>query len=211
MLGIMTRQQMEMYEKFAPVILCMDSTHKTNIYSFKLITLLVPDEFRNGYPVAFCISNEEDENAITVFLNAVKKRSPKTNVKIIMTDDDNSGWNAAQNVYGTDLKQYLCIWHVHRNWRRRIQQHIKDSQHQTEIYFLLCAALQAKSENEFNQYVMALVSKLRDVSPPFLKYFQDFYLCRKEKWAMCYRTGEYCNVNTNMFLESFHNQLKNIY
>lgn len=28
---------------------------------------------------------------------------------------------------------------------------------------------------------------------------------------MCYRTGEYCNVNTNMFLESFHNQLKNIY
>lgn len=129
---------------------------------------MVPDEFRNGYPVAFCISNKEDENAIiTVFLNAVKKRSPKTNVKIIMTDDDNSGWNAAQNVYGTDLKQYLCIWHVHRNWRRRIQQHIKDSQHQTEIYFLLCAALQARSENEFNQYVMALVSKLRDVSPPF--------------------------------------------
>ena len=71
MLGIMTLQQMEMYEKFAPVILCMDSTHKTNIYSFKLITLLVPDEFRNGYPVAFCISNKEDyASFIEIYNNA---------------------------------------------------------------------------------------------------------------------------------------------
>ena len=53
-----------MYEKFAPLILCMDSTHKTNIYSFKLITLLVPDELRHGYPVVFCISSKENEQAI---------------------------------------------------------------------------------------------------------------------------------------------------
>ena len=63
MLAVMTKQQLLMYEKFAPLILCMDSTHKTNIYSFKLITLLVPDEFRHGYPVAFCISNKENEQA----------------------------------------------------------------------------------------------------------------------------------------------------
>ncbi|XP_061184345.1 uncharacterized protein LOC133192343 [Saccostrea echinata] len=162
MLAIMTKQQLTMYEKFAPIILCMDSTHKTNIYSFKLITLLVPDEFRNGYPVAFCISNKEDEKAISIFLQSVKNRSPQTKVKIIMTDDDNSGWNAAQKVYGPDLKQFLCIWHVHRNWRRRIQQHIKESQLQTEIYYLLCSALQTKSENYFNQYIQGLVRKNKE-------------------------------------------------
>ena len=68
MLALMTKQQLDMFEKFGPVILCMDSTHKTNIYSFELITLLVLDEFRHGYPVAFCISYRESKDVISVFL-----------------------------------------------------------------------------------------------------------------------------------------------
>ena len=27
---------------------------------------------------------------------------------------DNTGWNAAQNVFGEDIKHLLCSWHVHR-------------------------------------------------------------------------------------------------
>ena len=57
LLVIMTKQQLHMYEQFGGRILCMDSTHSTKSYSFKLITLMVPDEFRKGYPIAFCISN----------------------------------------------------------------------------------------------------------------------------------------------------------
>ena len=29
-------------------IVCLDSTHKTNQYRFKLLTVVVPDEYRNG-------------------------------------------------------------------------------------------------------------------------------------------------------------------
>ena len=57
LLVIMTKQQLHMYEQFGGRILCMDSTYSTKSYSFKLITLMVPDEFRKGYPIAFCISN----------------------------------------------------------------------------------------------------------------------------------------------------------
>lgn len=39
LLALMTKQQMEMYENFANIILCMDSTHKTNSYSFKVILM----------------------------------------------------------------------------------------------------------------------------------------------------------------------------
>ncbi|XP_048735607.2 uncharacterized protein LOC125651055 [Ostrea edulis] len=211
MLAIMTKQQLDMYEKHAPIILCMDSTHKTNLYSFKLITLLVPDEFRRGYPVAFCISNKENEQAISVFLNAVKSKSPQTKVNILMTDDDNAGWNAAKNVYGSNLEHFLCIWHVHKNWRLKIQQHVKDTEQQAEIYCLLCAAMNAKTETLLNTYCDILVQRLSDINPNLLTYFNNYYLLRKEKWAMCFRKGEYSNVNTNMFLESFHNQLKTIY
>ena len=90
----------------------MYSTDSTNSYSFKLITLMVPDEFRKGYPIAFCISIREDETAIYLFLSAVKKQFPDTKVSIIMTADDNAGWNAARSVYGSGLQQLLCTWHI---------------------------------------------------------------------------------------------------
>ena len=47
-LAIQTEWQKELYEKYASSILCMDSTHGTNAYQFKVITCIVPDEFRNG-------------------------------------------------------------------------------------------------------------------------------------------------------------------
>lgn len=65
-----------MYDKFAIMILCMDSNHKTNINLFNLITLLVFDELRHKYPVAFCMSNKQNDQTISLFLNAVKSKSP---------------------------------------------------------------------------------------------------------------------------------------
>ena len=57
LLGTMTKQQEVMLKKNSDKIICLDSTHSTNQYKFKLITLLVPEEFCKGYPVAHLISN----------------------------------------------------------------------------------------------------------------------------------------------------------
>ena len=43
-----TEFQKELYEMFASTIVCVDSTHKTNCHDFKLITILVPDEYGEG-------------------------------------------------------------------------------------------------------------------------------------------------------------------
>ena len=48
LLVVMTEFQSEMCCKFSHLMLCLDSTHNTNQYGFKLITLVVADEFRNG-------------------------------------------------------------------------------------------------------------------------------------------------------------------
>ena len=133
-----------MFEKFAPVILCGDSTHKTNVYSFKLITLLVLDEFTHGFPVVFCISNRESKDVISVFLNAVKTRDPNTALNDLMTDDDNAGWNAEQKIFGSHKHHFVCHWHVNESWKKKLRQLIKDEKHQAEIYTYLCACLQAK-------------------------------------------------------------------
>ena len=39
-----------LYREFGSTILCIDSTHKTTAYGFKLITLLVADEYHEGEP-----------------------------------------------------------------------------------------------------------------------------------------------------------------
>lgn len=48
LLVLMTSFQAEIFEEFCSKITCVDSTHKTNEYRFKLITIVVPDECCNG-------------------------------------------------------------------------------------------------------------------------------------------------------------------
>ena len=40
--------QAEIFKKYSRKIVCADSTHTTNPYSFKLLSIVVPDEFKNG-------------------------------------------------------------------------------------------------------------------------------------------------------------------
>lgn len=47
-LVLQTKFQMELYRKFCNKILCIDATHSTNAYRFKLITCLVQDDFSKG-------------------------------------------------------------------------------------------------------------------------------------------------------------------
>lgn len=47
-LVLMTGFQYKLFNEFSEKIVCLDSTHRTNQYKHKLVTLLVADEFRNG-------------------------------------------------------------------------------------------------------------------------------------------------------------------
>ena len=47
-LALQTKFQMELYERHASTILCIDSTHGTNQYRFKLISCIVPDDHGKG-------------------------------------------------------------------------------------------------------------------------------------------------------------------
>ena len=51
---------------------CVDDTHGTNSYDFHLTNVLVIDEFGEGYPTAWCLSNRTDLYVQIDFLHAVK-------------------------------------------------------------------------------------------------------------------------------------------
>ena len=48
LLALQTEFQRELYQKYAGRVLCIDSTHGTNAYRYKLITCIVPDHYGQG-------------------------------------------------------------------------------------------------------------------------------------------------------------------
>ena len=66
-LGILTQFERDMLCKCSNVCIYMDATHRTNMSM--LITILVLDDFGEGIPVAWAISNREDAIILVEFLD----------------------------------------------------------------------------------------------------------------------------------------------
>jgi len=190
-------------------IVCLDSTHGTTQYDFYLVTVMVVDDFGEGNPVAFMISNREDEAALTAFFQAIKSRLPDDDYHAshVMTDDANQYYNAWVSVFGTAEKK-LCTWHIDRTWRRALKQHVPQSDEQIEIYHMLRCLLQELNEVDFKHCLSSFMQHINQVAPNFAAYFSH-YCQRTTEWAFCYRIGT--QANTNMYVESFHNVLKTCY
>lgn len=73
MIVIQTSAQVEMAKRFSSSGICCDATHGTNGYDFLLITILAPDEFGEGQPIAWCIANHETEEFLSLFFEKVKE------------------------------------------------------------------------------------------------------------------------------------------
>ncbi|KAJ8968824.1 hypothetical protein NQ314_002086 [Rhamnusium bicolor] len=64
---IMNHYQQEMLMKFGKNIVAIDSTHGLNNYDFLMTTLMVVDEFGEGFPVTYMFSNRHDTHTIILF------------------------------------------------------------------------------------------------------------------------------------------------
>ena len=64
---------------------CVDSTHVTNEYDFNLITVMVIDEYCEGYPASWCTSNREDQLLLIINFVSFKERVGNLSPKWIVT------------------------------------------------------------------------------------------------------------------------------
>ena len=100
LLGIQTEFQRDLLKQFGSEAVCMDSTHGTNHYDFQLTTLLIVDEWGEGVPVAWLVSNHETTAVIVEFLRAVQARCGAITPKVFMSDDADAFFNAWLGVFG---------------------------------------------------------------------------------------------------------------
>ena len=177
-LGIQTKEQLNMFQRNALKIVCLDSTHSTNKYEFKLITLVVPDEYSKGYPVAHLISNREDELTLYYFFEAIKGHCDNVlKINAVMTDDDNTGWAAFRAVFGEDVHHLLCKWHVHRSWRRKLHKIIpQDRELHSELYQDCIILMEEKNTNTFKSLREMFAKTYRSICKEYVDYFEQYYL-----------------------------------
>ena len=83
-LCIQTQFQCDMLKKFGKKCVCIDSTHSTNHYDFPLTTIMIIDEFGEGVPVAYMISNSEVAAVIEAFYESIKSRVGSLELQVFM-------------------------------------------------------------------------------------------------------------------------------
>lgn len=212
MLIILTETQKEVLKKFGDQKLCIDCIYGPNQYNFNLTTILVIDEFGEGYPAAFCISTKIDEVHMMVFFSKLKEVIGCLAPNVFMSDDAPAFWNAWVKIMSSIPKFHLlCKWHVNNNWRKHLKKIDGAQMVKADIYKILHVLLEESDQTQFEFLLNSFLSKLDEepVLHGFKAYFVSHYVPHKKLWAACYRHKVMIhNINV---LEAFHKVLKHVY
>ncbi len=119
--------QKEMAQKFASNGICVDATHGTTGYDFLLTSLVVADEYGEGFPIIWCLSNHEDFTHMCIFYEMVKRNCGVLTPRWIMSDLASQFYNAWVGVMGGKPLRLFCTWHVDKAWQTELRAKVKDT------------------------------------------------------------------------------------
>ena len=145
--------QAEMLKRFGGKVVCVDATHGTNAYDFKLITLIVVDEYGEGFPVAWCITNKEDRVLLIEFFASVRTKCGMVRPLWFMSDMAEQYYLAWVSVFDSTPRKLLCTWHVDRAWRGALQQHVQGMERQAAVYSQLRVLLEELEPDKFTTLI----------------------------------------------------------
>lgn len=168
-----------------------------------LTTVLTVDEFGEGVPIAFLLSNRADTSTPSFFFELVKKRIDFCLEADVFVSDAPDFFNASSKVMKPPKHHLLCVWHVDRNWQKYISQKVEGDRKFNDFVYKQVRCIMETQEQEFKNSIKQVVNHF--CSQDCTKAFGN----RPHLWAFCYHSG--LGINTNMFLESMHKVLKHIY
>jgi MULE transposase domain len=164
-LGMMDSAQcslLKMYGNGDMSVVCTDSTHGTNGYEFLLITLMVLDNNRQGFPVAFLVSNRETENVLSLFFHSIKSRSGAVLCNSFMSDMAPQFLNAWRSVMGSCPHRLFCTWHVDKSFRENSSKFIRnDSERSSWVYKQLRTLMDERDPATFSKHIQLFLQELQ--------------------------------------------------
>ena len=154
-IGLAWSNQVKIMEKCGHLVI-MDSTHKTNCYDWKLITLMIMDNCGVYLPGAQMLLRKEDTRSIKIGLCTISNEIKRWEPRYFIVDDSAIEIKALKEAFpGLDgrpsvncrtykMDIFLCKVHSYRTLKRRVY-HEKARQHQrySEIPFAIPSKRQA--------------------------------------------------------------------
>ena len=141
-----------MVQKFVEKGICVNSTHGTTEYNFLLTTVMVTDEYGEGFLVEWCLSNHEDFTHMCLFFKMLKQNCGVLRPRFIIIDMANQFYNAWITVMGGNPSRLVCTWHVDKAWQQELRAKVHDTVITAEIYKMLRTVLKETDEVIFQEY-----------------------------------------------------------
>lgn len=202
-----------------PEVLIVDSTYKTNIYKYPLVSAIGINNISNekgvlaSYQIAMAWIEDESEASYIWFLQTLRSNiydAYNCLPEVFMSDRDQALRNAADIVFPRSNKM-LCVWHL-------LEQNLKTNCHKLfengndyELFKKEVEALRFTSDEEKIYESLNAVKKAAEKARDYEKaisYIQT-WMKDSEKWILAY-TKRYCHmgISTTGRAESSHSAFK---
>eukprot|EP00477_Mikrocytos_mackini_P001762 GAHX01001904.1.p1 GENE.GAHX01001904.1~~GAHX01001904.1.p1 ORF type:complete len:550 (-),score=61.14 GAHX01001904.1:1010-2626(-) len=209
-LAFQTQDQFKQLQNAQEKYILADSTHGTNRYGYSLITFGVLTKKQNKLPILWIVTDSDSEKVVRFVLeNFNLENLIPQKASLLMSDMSAvyiNSWRAAIN---SSISWRFCQWHFKRADLKQLVIKEKDSKTRSlikEKFNMICNTTDA---TVFNKRYRRLIDYVKKNSTPFHDYFIKYYNENIEKWATHHRLDS--KLNTNMFVEGFHNSIKNGY
>ncbi|CAO3644781.1 unnamed protein product [Mucor hiemalis] len=200
-------------------MVCLDATHcVSHIEKGILYTIVIRHPISGtGCPVAYMFTKDHSMAAVSVFLSFVKNDIGVPSLDEITIDVSATEHAAITAIYPESTVQW-CLFHVSRAWMGKIRELIKlgstalNNQVHRNVITDLKLLMWEKNEEVF---LLGLISfRLKySMYQDFLNYMDRAYLNRGKfvHWSAAFQPQVFSNMETNNYIESWHNQLKTTY
>lgn len=208
-LVIMKPEQEQKLKKFGSYVICLDGSHGTNMYDFLLHSLFIIDEYEEGYPACFMITNRNDEIVFNQMFSCIKNKVGLIITKVFLTDMQLSYINAWLNVMSNPKFILWCSWHVSHAWKTNYSKFTCSKKKRDELVDQLHDLRGETNKDKFHEKLDKFLSIADEGTQNFITYFKTYYASHPKNWAYAYRS--HAGINTNMSIERFHGVVKHVY
>ncbi|CAM6099313.1 unnamed protein product [Calypogeia fissa] len=186
----------------------LDGTFGTNEYGYELHTLLCFDEWQNGIPTCWALTETKSEKDLTTVLGAIKDAVERLRTEVLNCSET---WLPSSFLVDCAIEEHnalsafwpkvpivLCLWHVRRAQYKNILKKIKDPPTRAQVNLELDAV--QKSE--------AFMEKWTVKQKEFVEYYKKEWHPKVSMWVRNFRKFKHANQDTNGGVERWHATLK---
>lgn len=207
-LVIMNEFQIDMFKQYGSDIVAVNRMDISCGYGLELTIVMVLDNFHQGIPCCFLLSNRNDQKVYEIMFSKMSEQVGKVRPKVFMshvTDVFMKAWN---NVMPPPERRLLCSWHVLRLWEKNLSK-VRNVDVRKKLRQFLYSLRMELNPMRFHELLQEFLRNPNDELIEFKEYFKEYFLENVESWAYCYR--KYAGINTNYVTERFLRAFKQIY